>query len=125
MGPTLLPRKPNRPKNMELPDRLSDADFILGCSFSTYELSIWLNLLKQPIQRGYADYNFPLSFEILLLKVRTEDARRGCPANVREYIQTNMELFEDVKEKLLEYWGILISLPIPIYYTCPTCRANI
>ena len=116
----------NRPAQGDVPEEVDDIDFMDGAKYTSYEYSIWRRLLFQPIQRGYAGFKYPMSFEVLLNLVRDYDRIGGCPNNVRTWLQAEMSLNGDAEAHLQKYWGYLINLPAkPEVYMCARCGWSI
>ncbi|OJT03557.1 hypothetical protein TRAPUB_5786, partial [Trametes pubescens] len=84
-------------------------------------------LLKVPVQRGHIDYDYPFSFELLILAIRNADAATGCPADVRNFVLEHLSTGPGLAHLSSELVSLLYeSLDNPLkYYRCPSCTAEV
>ncbi|KAH9846341.1 hypothetical protein C2E23DRAFT_709543, partial [Lenzites betulinus] len=58
--------------------------------YGPFDWLLWQQLSTLPIQRGMPGLNYVLSFELIVSKIREEDAQNGCPNDVQEYLLENI-----------------------------------
>ncbi|KAI9065019.1 hypothetical protein FKP32DRAFT_1675106 [Trametes sanguinea] len=86
---------------------------------------MWDNLLLTPLQRGSPSYNWPLSFELLVLAIRSQELSSGCPPDIRSFIIDHLSLASHLNHSLDMFVQIFLNLrrPDTTYYHCPDCHS--
>lgn len=123
LAPTLERSWRARPQQPDLPLSVDDVDFMPGHKFTKYEYAIWCNLLNQPLERHPSRDNRPLTFEMVLHKVRKTDRGSGCPPNVRGWLAAALGMVDDRKGEVQRFLGMLIHMEYePWLYRCANCE---
>ncbi|KAL7284910.1 hypothetical protein ACG7TL_002224 [Trametes sanguinea] len=123
--PTLEELKATRPPQ---PEDEAEADYLYNSgqiTFSGHDFTIWMSLLHRPIQRGYSEYPWLLSFERLLDAVRRHDRAWGCPSDVQDFVTQHLSMAPSLVH-LTDKYRAIVQAPYPdIYYYCPDCDSAI
>ncbi|KAJ2974077.1 hypothetical protein NUW54_g11949 [Trametes sanguinea] len=86
----------------------------------------WRTLLRYPIQRGIDQIGWLLSFEILILRIRSQESTSGCPPDVNSFLIANMPLAPHLAHYLDTYLTIFLNQPSSsTIYHCPCCDCYI
>lgn len=121
--PTLLRALVSRPKQPELPKNTDDSVPMEGHLFTLMHLKFWQKILLSPIQRGYRNRTFPLSFESLVYAIRFQQRTGGCPPDVFAFIDAELNVAPHLLDKAELYRGIFLEMPKHIYYRCAGCTS--
>lgn len=125
-SPKLEPFADSRPEQPDVPRASDDIYPVNGHKFTALHYKIWKRLLLHPIQRGYEDCSYPLSFESLVFDIRCHERRAGCPDDVFAYIDEVLNVSPHLVDKSALYKGRFLDLStIVAYFQCPRCRAAI
>ncbi|KAJ2992396.1 hypothetical protein NUW54_g7947 [Trametes sanguinea] len=86
---------------------------------------MWDNLLLTPLQRGSPSYNWLLSFELLVLAIRSQELSFGCPPDIHSFIINHLSLASHLNHSLDMFVQIFLNLrrPDTTYYHCPDCHS--
>ncbi|EIW51257.1 uncharacterized protein TRAVEDRAFT_54723 [Trametes versicolor FP-101664 SS1] len=126
-GPTVPKADPHRPDQYYTADAIATS-FAAGLiQYDHYNWTIWLNLLKLPIQRGQPGCDYPLSYELLLVAIRATNSATGCPADVRNFVLAHLSPATGLAHqtsKLAARLYAFSSVPSK-YYRCPNCTTAV
>ncbi|EIW52244.1 uncharacterized protein TRAVEDRAFT_53669 [Trametes versicolor FP-101664 SS1] len=129
-GPTVLIPSPDRKERHDTQEVI-ESKFAAGrIRYDYHNFNLWQKLLKMPIQRGYPEYDYPLSFERLLLQMRKTYVTTGCPADVHNYVLEHLNLAPGLVHRSAEMTTVLYSLIGDpendcTYYRCPSCEDEV
>lgn len=93
--------------------------------YGPFDWLLWQQLSTLPIQRGMPGLNYPLSFELIVSKIREEDAQNGCPNDVQEYLLENIGVAKDIALMPQEALAMLQGWKPEDIYECPICGNDI
>ncbi|KAI0350443.1 hypothetical protein OH77DRAFT_1413001 [Trametes cingulata] len=125
-GPSLLPPMPGRPVQPQNVAEVEELRSRGDISYTVGEWIIWTELLRLPIQRhGHKQSKWPLSFELVVARIRAQDQTYGCPDNVHEFLVDNFGLACHLRSFFDYFLGEFRAWRCTTYYTCPTCRSVI
>ncbi|KAH9846335.1 hypothetical protein C2E23DRAFT_864101 [Lenzites betulinus] len=93
--------------------------------YGPFDWLLWQQLSTLPIQRGMPGLNYPLSFELIVSKIREEDAQNGCPNDVQEYLLENIGVAKDIGLMPQEALAMLQGWKPEDIYECPRCGNDI
>lgn len=126
-GPTLPKADPERPEQWCSPSAIEKNLSTGRIVYDYHNFTLWRQLLKLPVQRGYVGHGYPLSFELLTLEIRKTAAATGCPADVRNFVLEHLSPAPGLAHHSHELvTPLYASLTMPsTYYQCPTCEQEV